>query len=168
MSRWPSAEPCTDWTVSPWGWPVTDYTCTLRCTDTHSPKGTTLILLLSNLLYLNHSFFANTSHRPTQKYNTHTHLGRLGCGEVKPGRDKVMLRHLGPVFPVSGSRHQTSWPGSNKRHKQHERHFQYCNSKLRKKKSFYIYLSIFDFLTCLLWVFCLPISFFGIHCIKVS
>lgn len=26
-----------------------------------------------------------------------------------------MLRHLGPVFPVSGLRHQTSWPGSNKR-----------------------------------------------------
>lgn len=44
-----------------------------------------------------------------------THLGRLGRGEVKPGRDKVMLRHLGPVFPVSGSRHQTSWPGSIKR-----------------------------------------------------
>lgn len=46
---------------------------------------------------------------------TQTHLGRLGCGEVKPGRDKVMLRHLGPVFPVSGLRHQTSWPGSDKR-----------------------------------------------------
>lgn len=42
-------------------------------------------------------------------------LGRLGCGEIKPGRDKVMLRHLGPVFPVSGTRHQTSWPGSRVR-----------------------------------------------------
>lgn len=55
---------------------------------------------------------------PKNTFNplTHTHvfryLGRLGCGEVKPGRDKVMLRHLGPVFPVSGWRHQTSWPGS--------------------------------------------------------
>lgn len=37
-------------------------------------------------------------------------LGGLRCGEVKPGRNKVMLRHLGPVSPVSGWRHQTSWP----------------------------------------------------------
>lgn len=50
------------------------------------------------------------------------HLGRLGRGEVKPGRDKVMLRHLGPVFPVSGSRHQTSWPGSERGHMDNEGH----------------------------------------------
>ena len=41
------------------------------------------------------------------------HLGRLRRGEVKPGRNKVMLRHLGPVSPFSGARHQTSWPGSD-------------------------------------------------------
>lgn len=34
-----------------------------------------------------------------------------------------MLRHLGPVFPVSGSRHQTSWPGSDKTDRQFWRHF---------------------------------------------
>lgn len=38
------------------------------------------------------------------------YLGGLRRGEVKPGRNKVMLRHLGPVSPVSGWRHQTSWP----------------------------------------------------------
>lgn len=59
----------------------------------------------------------------TMGTHTHTHLGRLGRGEVKPGRDKVMLRHLGPVFPVSGSRHQTSWPGSDKTDRQFWRHF---------------------------------------------
>lgn len=51
---------------------------------------------------------------------THTgaHLGRLGRGEVKPGRDKVMLRHLGPVSPVSRAWHQTSWPGSGEARKE--------------------------------------------------
>lgn len=59
---------------------------------------------------------------------TQTHLGRLGCGEIKPGRDKVMLRHLGPVFPVSGLRHQTSWPGSD------ERKILFCFKRNRKKQ----------------------------------
>lgn len=40
------------------------------------------------------------------------YLGWLWCWEVKPGRNKVMLRHLGPVSPFNKMRHQTSWPGS--------------------------------------------------------
>lgn len=60
--------------------------------------------------HLTHTYNLTDQLNSVDKY-----LGRLGCREVKPGRDKVMLRHLGPVFLVSGLRHQTSWPGSNHR-----------------------------------------------------
>ncbi len=123
MSRWPSAEPWTDSTVSPCGWRVIDYTHThkhtLRCTDKHSLKRCWSSDSDSYNFKLSISI-APPDQLAHTTVHTHTHLGRLGRGEVKPGRDKVMLRHLGPVFPVSGSRHQTSWPGSNKRNGQKE------------------------------------------------
>lgn len=96
---------------------------------------------------------------------TLTHLDRLGSGEVKPGRDKVMLRHLGPVFPVSGSRHQTSWPGSRKRQF-------YCTISSREQKSHTKFKSLsctsnVDFVSSLLSLLS-PIGYLGIGCVKVS
>lgn len=92
---------------------------------------------------------------------TQTHLGRLGCGEVKPGRDKVMLRHLGPVFPVSGLRHQTSWPGSEKRKNV------FCFKKNRKNKT--KTKSDTQMMTYHFFQGSLPtISYLEFYCIKVS
>lgn len=90
------------------------HTCTLilRCTNTVKGVWASVRDTLGISVSLSFLLWA---HKVQTHTNTYTYLGRLGCGEVKPGRDKVMLRHLGPVFPVSGSRHQTSWPGSTKR-----------------------------------------------------
>lgn len=54
----------------------------------------------------NHNFVWATDLR------CNNYLGRLWRREVKPGRNKVMLRHLGPVSLFNKVRHQTSWPGS--------------------------------------------------------
>lgn len=54
------------------GWAVINHTRTLRCTDTHSPKDTTVTLIVSNFVYLNHHFFLWSPCAHTQKYNTHT------------------------------------------------------------------------------------------------
>lgn len=90
------------------------HTCTLilRCTNTVKGVWASVRDTLGISVSLSFLLWA---HKVQTHTDTYTYLGRLGCGEVKPGRDKVMLRHLGPVFPVSGSRHQTSWPGSTKR-----------------------------------------------------
>lgn len=92
------------------------------------------------------------------------YLGWLWCWEVKPGRNKVMLRHLGPVSPFNKMRHQTSWPGSvnEKNTPSHLiqteiiiplKSLAYTNRRGKVLKFFILYLSIFLLLlTLLLWL----------------
>lgn len=87
------------------------------------------------------------------------YLGWLWCWEIKPGRNKVMLRHLGPVSPFNKMRHQTSWPGSvNEKNIpchliQTSQSFAYTNRRGKVLKLFLLYLSIsFLLLTLFLWL----------------
>lgn len=146
--------------------------------DIHSLKcirAVTLTVTISSSVCLHRCFILHSYETNSNTYSAlhiGTHLGRLGRGEVKPGRDKVMLRHLGPVFPVSGSRHQTSWPGSIKR-KATCFQISDCFFVIFQETQIWHYLNPFDAHLALMshnffQVLFSTISYAEIHCIKVS